>query len=295
MKLLVIGGSGLLGSKIMRAASRGFHTIGTYYSHPFEMKNCEIVRLDITNKDQTLELIKRLGPDCVILTSAQTNVDRCETHPEEAWRINVEGAKNVSEACKKDVKLIYVSTDYVFDGEKGFYTEEDVPNPISVYGKTKLAGEKTVQNICNDYAIARASVLYGWNTITSKLNFITWVLDKLKKGEEVGLFTDQYTSPTLADNAAQALLAILKKDKRGLYHTSGKDCISRFEIGKRIAKIFELNEELVKPITSDKIDLPAKRPLKCCLDVSKAEKELDIKLITVDEGLLEMEKTEPKN
>lgn len=289
MKLLIIGGSGLLGSKVMKAVSKRFHTIGTYSSHPFEMENCEIVQLDITNKDRTLKLIKEHNPDCVILTSALTNVDRCETHPKEAWRINVEGPKNVSEACKEnDVKLIYVSTDYVFDGEKRFYTEEDEPNPISVYGETKLAGEKAVQNTCDDYAIARVSVLYGWNTVTSKPNFVTWIIDKLKKGEEVKLFTDQYTSPTLADNAAQALLAIFKKDKKGLYHTSGKGCISRFKIGKKIAKIFELDENFIKPITSDKINLPAKRPPQSCLDVSKAEKELGIKLMTVDGGLSEM-------
>jgi len=291
MKVLVIGGSGLLGSKVIKTASKKFHTIGTYHTHPFKMGNCETLKLDIVNKEQTLELIHGKKPDCVILTAAQTNVDRCEIHPEEAWRIHVDGTKNVSEACKKSgAKLIYVSTDYVFDGKKGFYTEDDKTRPINVYGRTKLAGERAIQTICDDYAIARMSVLYGWNTITTKHNFVTWVLEKLKNTKEVKLLTDQYTSPTLADNAAEALLAILKKNKKGLYHTSGKDCISRFEFGKEIAKIFELNTGLIKPITLDKIDLPAKRPLKSCLDVSKAELELGVRLMNVNEGLSEMKK-----
>jgi len=290
---MVIGGSGLLGSKVLKESIMEFDAIGTYNSHPFSMKNVNVKQLDIRNEKEVEIFIRDRSPDCIVLTAALTNVDQCELNKKEAFEVNVKGPTNVAKAAEMvGAKLIYISTDYVFDGTKGLYSENDAPNPINYYGKTKLEGELGVRKNCKDYVICRLSSLYGWNTLTKKQNFATWVIEKLRNKEEVTLFTDQYTTPTFADNAARAILEICRAYKKGAYHLASPECINRFEFGKKLANIFKLDESLIKPITSENLNLPAKRPKRCCLDVSKAEKELKTKLLSVEEALREMKKQE---
>ena len=298
MKLLVIGGSGLLGFKVVEMAAREFETSATYNFRPIESEDCEFFRLDKCNRSDTLTLIKELKPDVVIDTAALHNVDYCETHQDEAWKVNVEGTKNIADACKAvGAKMIFVSTDYVFDGKKRFYTEEDPPNPLHYYAKTKLEGESVVRKAGIDYAIARPSVIYGWNpgelanlrsSSGKSMNFVIWTINKLKKGEEIKIVTDQYSSPTLADNLAEALLALSRSKRQGTYHTAGKTCTNRFEFAKKIAEVFELEADLIEPVTSNVFKQIAERPKMCCLDVSKAERELKVKFLTVEEGLTKM-------
>ncbi len=298
-KLLIIGGSGLLGFKCVEAA-KDFEVFATYNAREIESEHGEFYRLDKTNRDGVFSLMKKIKPDAVIDTAALHDVNYCETHRDEAHKVNVEGTRNVAEACRKiGAKMIFVSTDYVFDGKKGYYTEEDKPNPLSYYAVTKLEGERAVAAAGTDYAVARTSVIYGWNPGELKglksssgksVNFVIWALGKLQNGEEISIVTDQYSSPTLADNLAEALLALAKTDKTGIYHTAGKGCINRFDFTKKIAKIFELDERLIKPVTTDMFKQVAKRPMRCCLDVSKAERDLKIKFLTPEEGLKKMKK-----
>lgn len=298
MKLLVIGGSGLLGLKVVEIAVREFDTSATYNFRPIQFENCKFFRLDKCNRSDTLALIKKLKPDVVIDTAALHNVDYCETHHDEAWKVNVKGTKNVADACKLvGAKMIFVSTDYVFDGKKRFYSEEDPPNPLHYYAKTKLEAENVVQKAKINYAIARPSVIYGWNpselanlrsSSGKSMNFVIWTINKLRKEEEIKIVTDQYSSPTLADNLAEVLLTMSRSERQGTYHTAGKTCINRFEFAKKIAKIFELDTDLIEPVTSDIFKQIAERPKMCCLDVSKAERELKVKFLTVEEGLTKM-------
>jgi len=291
-KIMVIGGSGLLGSKVLKESIKEFDTIGTYNSHPFSMKDVDVKQLDIREYKEA-EIIMDQNPDCIVLTAALTNVDGCELNKKDAFELNVKAPSRIAKAAEKfRAKLIYISTDYVFDGTKGLYSENDKPNPINYYGKTKLEGELEVRNNCEDYVICRLSSLYGCNTLTKKQNFATWIIKKLRKGEEVTLFTDQYTTPTFADNTAKAIIEICRVGKRGMYHLASPDCISRFEFGKKLAKIFNLDESLIKPVTSENLNLPARRPRRCCLDVSKAKKELKTKLLSVEEALIEMKSQE---
>ncbi|MBU4501393.1 MAG: dTDP-4-dehydrorhamnose reductase [Nanoarchaeota archaeon] len=292
-KGIVIGGSGLLGSKILRESAKEFETIGTYASHFFKMDNVTVNQLDIRDEKAVKTFTQTQNPTYIILTAAMTNVDRCETAKEDALAINGKAPSRVAKCAERvGAKLIYISTDAVFDGRKGLYKEDDKPNPINYYGITKLIGEKEVKKNCKDWVICRISSLYGWNTITDKQNFATWIIEKLRKKEEIRLFTDQYTTPTFADNAAKAIIEICKTNKKGIYHLASPECMSRFEFGKKLAKIFKLNESLIKPIVSENLNLAAKRPKKCCLDVSKAKKELKTKLLSVEEALIEMKKQE---
>lgn len=295
----MIGGSGLLGFKVAElSVKKAFETYATYNLRPIELDGCNFVRLDKTVRDDTLDLVKRVKPDVVIDTAALHNVDYCETHHHEAWRVNVKGTRNVADACEEvGAKMIFISTDYVFDGKKNFYTEQDIPNPLHFYAKTKLEGENIVRKAGIDYAIARPSVIYGWNlgelaglqsSSGKSMNFVIWVINKLKRGEEISIVTDQYSSPTYADNLAEALLALSKSDKQGVYHTAGKTCTNRFNFAKKIAEVFELDGSLIKPVTSDVFKQVAERPKRCCLDVSRAERELEVTFLTVEEGLKKM-------
>jgi len=302
--LLVVGGSGLLGYKVAELALEEFETFATYNFRSVELRGCNFFKLNKCDRSATLAIVKKIKPDVVIDTAALHNVDYCETHPDEAWRVNVEGTRNVADACKETgAKMIFISTDYVFDGKKGFYNEKDAPNPLHYYAKTKLEGEKVVREAGIDYAIARPSVIYGWNSSEQaglrsssgkSINFVIWTINKLNGKEEIRIVTDQYSSPTLADDLAEALLALSRSKRQGIYHTAGKTCINRFDFAKKIAEIFELDESLIKPVTSDVFKQVAERPKRCCLDASKAERELKFKFLTVEEGLTKMKKQTEK-
>jgi len=280
------------------SVKEAFETYATYNLRAIKLDGCDLVRLDKTVRDDVLDLGRRLKPEVVIDTAALHNVDYCEAHRDEAWKVNVEGTRNVADACEEvDAKMIFISTDYVFDGTKTSYTEEDIPNPLNFYGKTKLEAENLVKEAGVEYAIARTSVIYGWNpgelaglqsSSGKSMNFVIWAINKLKKGEEISTVTDQYGSPTYADNLAEALLALSKSEREGVYHTAGKTCINRFDFAKRIAEVFELDGGLIKPVTSDAFKQVAERPKRCCLDVSKAERELRVRFLTVEEGLEKM-------
>ena len=283
-KLLIIG-TGLLGSRIVEMASEEFEIVNTYNKNPVDLQRTVSHQLDITNQKMTFGLIKEVNPDYIMHTAAHTGVDYCEIHRSEAYNVNVAGTRNIAKASGEiGAKLVYVSTDYVFDGAKGMYSEGDMTNPINHYGKTKLEGEHVVKTICEDWIIARTSVLYGWNP--AKPNFVTWALDELIAGNRIRIVNDQFNSPTLADNLADMLIELIKRDEHGVFHTSGGERISRYDFATKIAEIFDLNSGLIEPITSDQLNWTAKRPADSSLDVSKIS-NIE-KPLTIEESLEKM-------
>jgi len=283
--MLVTGASGLLGNKIVEHAKNDYKLVPIYKTTPLHSNS---LKLDITDAVEVSNLFSRFKPTVVIHTASETNVDKCETEKVHAWKVNVEGARNIADACQKvNAKLVAISTDYVFDGEKGLYTEEDTPNPINYYGVTKLEGEKQVINYCKNYAILRTSVLYGWHPW--KQNFATWVINKLRQQQEINIVEDHYNTPTLADNLAEMALEVAEKDLQGLYHASGNERISRYEFAKKIAETFGLNSDLIKPVkTSQMAAWTAKRPRDSSLDTGKIRKQLKTKPLNITEGLNKM-------
>jgi len=295
-KLLIVGASGLLGSKIFFQASSTYDVSGSYNPQVDGKSAWRLEPLDIGSKDEVEKLFEKVKPEVVILCAAMTNVDGCEKQPLMANRVNATGPELVARSCKKmNARLVHVSTDYVFDGAKmRKYTEDDMPRPISVYGSTKLAGEKTVLSTLPDAVVARPAVLYGWNPLEDKDNFVTWVIKKIRKGERATLFEDQWISPTFADDLARTLLELAGMNVKGVWHVSGPDCLDRPTCGRMIAKAFDLDETLVGPVLSSSVSLPAKRPKYSCLDVSKVEKLLRRKMMSFEEGLKTMRKQELK-
>jgi len=274
--MLVIGG-GLLGRAVAFASKNSYATALTYNSNPLKIDGCEIYHMDMT---RNIDLICSLKPEYIVMTAAMTNVDACEADRLGAWKANALGPKNVASAAK-DIgsKLIYISTDYVFDGERGMYREDDQTSPINYYGESKLAGERFVREICPDSVIARTSVLYGQNPV--RQNFVTWAVDEMKKGNRINIVNDQYTSPTLSSNLADMILSI--RDQTGVFHTCGSERINRYDFSIKIARAFRLDESLVNPITSNQLSWKARRPKDSSLDTSKISRFT--KPLNVEEGL----------
>jgi len=288
-RIAITGSSGLLGNEVAKLAKRDYEVISL---HNTKTIYSDSVQLDITGTQRVLEFFSGLKPDVVIHTASQTNVDRCETEKENAWNINVVGTRNIAKACKRTrAKLIYISTDYVFDGEKGNYREQDTPNPINYYGTTKLEGEKQVAQYCQNYAILRTSVLYGWHPW--KQNFATWTISQLRQNKQIAVVEDHYNTPTLASNLAEMAMEFIEKDLQGLYHSSGSERISRFAFAQQIAKTFELNPQLIKPIKMSQLTAwIAKRPRDSSLNTEKIEKQLRTKPLNVTSGVAMMKKEE---
>jgi dTDP-4-dehydrorhamnose reductase len=279
VELLVIGG-GLLGREVALASRDRFETALTYNAHPLVIEGCKTYQMDITGN---LDLIQSLRPDYIVLTSAMTNVDRCESDREGAWEVNALGPKKVAlAAVEAGSRLIHVSTDYVFDGEMGMYREDDSTSPINHYGKSKLAGEQFVQEICPKSVIARTSVIHGWNS--ARPNFATWAMVEMGKGSRINIVTDQYNSPTLASSLAEMLLGI--RDESGIFHACGRERISRYDFTVKVARTFGLDESLINPISSRQLSWKAKRPMDSSLDISKISRF--VKPLSVEDGLRAM-------
>lgn len=293
MRILVIGGGGQLATKILEQAKGRFEVYATYLTRKPFINDSRVFQIDKTNRESTMALFRRLKPGAAIDTAALHNVDYCETHRDEAWSVNVEGTRNVAEACKNhDAKMIFISSDYVFDGAKGNYMEDDDANPVNYYGLTKLEAEKAVATTCSNYVIARPSVIYSYVPSThdrsssgKPLNFAMWLAQRLRNSEPVKIVKDQYGSPTLADSLAEFLLRLVDSQKVGTYHVAGGTRLSRYEFAVRIARKLNFDERLIAPATTDQLKQIARRPMDSSLSVEKIEKDLAQKTPTIDKAL----------
>ena len=285
LSLLVTGASGLLGSKIVEiAVARGCEVYSAYNEHHPSLG--KPVKLDVTDQVNVRRVISELKPEVIIHAAAMTNVDKCELDKDLALKINYEGTANVADAAKSvGAFLIYISTDYVFKGDKGLYKEDDETDPVNFYGYSKLKGEEIVKEIVDKYCIARTSVLYGSKPARGKVNFVLWLIDKLRKGEFVRVVSDQFISPTLNTNLAEMLLEVADKELTGVYHLAGASRVSRLDLAFELAEVFNLDRSLIRSAKMDDMNWVAKRPRDSSLDVSKAARTLRNKPLTLREAL----------
>jgi dTDP-4-dehydrorhamnose reductase len=287
LKLLITGASGLYGSKLAQLAlDRNIEV----YSSDIQSLTVygNFVKLDISGKEQVAEAFKTIKPDVVVHAATLTDVDKCETNKELAWKVNVEGTKNIADAARSTGSfLIYISTDYVFNGEKGRYKETDNPDPINYYGLTKLKAEEIVQTR-PEYFIARPSVIYGSTPAAGKVNFALWLIETLRKGARVKIVTDQWNTPTLNTSLAEMTLEVIERRLTGIYHLCGATRVSRLEFAEQIAETFELNKGLIDSVLSSQFTWPAKRPMDSSLDTSKAQETLQNKPLKMDDALKQL-------
>ena len=286
----VTGGNGLLGTKILHTAEGKYQTVSIdLQEEPFWLpKKGRYVTADISNQQIFFEKLSPIPLEGIINTAAFTNVDGCETQKERAYAVNAKGVESVARFCaEKKIRLIHVSTDYVFDGKNGPYDEEAKPHPVSFYGKTKLDGEVAVQKLLDNFVIARTTVLYGYMP-NARLNFVTWLIAKLSKGESVQIVNSQWGNPTLADDLASALFVLFESGLKGIYNTVGRDWLNRFEFAKKIVEIFELDDRLIQPIPERSLKQPAARPAKGGLTLDKIQSDTDYQFLSVKESLEKM-------
>jgi dTDP-4-dehydrorhamnose reductase len=241
------------------------------------------IKVDIRKPKQVAEAFAIAQPDVVVHASALTHVDTCEVDKPLAWMINVEGTRNVAlQAHKYQAFLIFISTDYVFSGTKGEYSETDNPAPVNYYGLTKLEGESIVQHVMEDWCIARPSVIYGARPAAGKINFVLWVIEKLRNTESINIVTDQIISPTYNVNLSDMIVEIAEKRLSGIYHLAGATTVNRYELAIRVANQFDLNAALINPVSSKEMRWTAQRPADSSLNVEKANRLLNNKPMSLD-------------
>jgi len=286
VRVAVTGANGLLGGEaVLQLAGR--HEVLALGRGPCRLPPGAFTWAEVDLGDgRSVEAALRVfGAQAVLHAGAATDVDACEREPELAWRVNVGGTEQVARACRAlGARLVAVSTDYVFDGERGPYSEDDVPNPRGAYARTKRCGEEAALLLAPDCAVARVAVVYSGRP-GAKNTFATQVVEKLSRGEPVKAFSDQYVSTTLAaSGAAMCLEVLLETDYRGVVHTSDATVLDRVEFARRIARRFGLEGEIVPVRTAD-VKLLAPRPLRGGLRVERAAGLLRNKPLSIDEAL----------
>ena len=280
MKILITGGSGLLGSKVAEIALARGDEVFSGYAHNLP-EHGKAVKFDLLDEKSISELVRKVGPEVIIHSAALTDVDRCERVPELAHKMNVEGTRAIAMAAEEAGSfLAYISTDYVFDGLRGMYREDDRPNPVSYYGQSKLLGEQFCRG-----CIARTCVIYGSRPASGKVNFALWLINNLKSGKEVRVVTDQFITPTLNTNLAGMVLETADRRLCGVYNLAGATRISRYGYALRLAREFDLDASLVLPSRMEDLSWVAKRPIDSSLDTSKARAELMEKPLPLNEAL----------
>ncbi len=295
-KLVITGVNGLLGQKLLERSFQNYEVMGIdVHEAPFQTKlKFHYRQLDLTRRRLVKQALAEFQPQYLINTAAMTDVDGCEAQKEQCWKINVEAVDHIIQAVRRfGTKIVHLSTDYVFDGKSGPYVETDTPEPLGYYGKSKLASENLLVASGLDHAIVRTMVLYG-QAIQTRPNFVTWLIEKLNSGQTVQVVTDQISNPTLADDLADAILRIIERRKWDLFHISGSELIDRYHFALKIAEVFNLNQELIQPITTAELKQAANRPLKSGFIITKAETELDIQMSDVTTGLRKLKKQSKK-
>jgi len=282
LKVLVTGSAGLVGQQVVKDLSNTHQVFSCYneskpeygYSVKMDLKNHEMISSTLTEKN----------PDIVIHLGAMTGVDLCEKEKTSASEINTKATEIIAKECSKlNSFLVYVSTDYVFDGNLGMYKEDDITNPLGFYGESKLEGEKVVQNFSTNWCIARTSTPFGLHP--TKKSFPMWVIENLQKQKQIDILIDQFTSPTYIPNLSRMLIEISERRITGIIHAAGASKISRYQMASMISDKLNLDGTLLKQISINKMKWVARRPKDSSLDVSRASSILNEKPQKIDQSL----------
>ena len=290
MKILVTGCNGLLGQKLVKLLlEKGEQVIASSHSEnriDYLENHFEFVHMDIRDEINVNDVITRLKPDVVVNTAAMTNVDQCETDRDECIKLNVDAVRYLSVACaKNDCFLVHLSTDFIFDGENGPYKEDDVPNPISFYGQSKLDAEQVIQESECRWAMLRTVLVYGITPGMSRSNIILWVKNSLEAGKELKIVDDQWRTPTLAEDLAMGCYLAAVKEAEGIFNISGKDMLTPYDMAMKTCDYFDLDKSLITKVDGSIFSQPAKRPPKTGFVLDKARKVLGYDPVSFDEGI----------
>ena len=279
MKVLITGSNGLLGQKLLHKLRKdtSVELVATSIgdNRVSEKDGYKYLSLDITKKSEVENIIFFEKPDVIINTAAMTNVDDCEDNKQECDALNVDAVKYLSDcAIETNTHLVHISTDFIFDGENGPYSEDDIPNPLSYYGLSKLKSETLLLESSCKWTVLRTIIVFGVAEKLSKGNLVLWAKGALEKGGPLNIVDDQFRAPTIAEDLADACILSFQKRKYGIYNTSGKDIMSIYEIVERIARHYNYSTENLKRISTSKLNQLATRPPKTGFILEKSIKEL---------------------
>lgn len=281
-KTVITGSNGLLGQKLVKLFLKkpGYevHALSRGPNRLDNQKGYFYYDVDLLDKDVLLDTLSQIVPDVIVHTAAMTNVDACELHQEECDRMNIEVVANILEYCdKKDVYLVHLSTDFIFDGEKGtIYKEEDEAHPVNHYGSSKWKSELKIRESNVTHAILRTILVYGLVDGNDRSNIVLWVKNSLENKKEIHVVTDQLRMPTYAEDLAEACWLAVEKRAKGVFNVSSNQLMSIYEIALAVADAFGLDKKLINPVRTNALSLPANRPLSTGFDLNKSITEINL-------------------
>lgn len=290
-RLLLTGASGFLGGHIADQARNRYEVAACYCTAPFAMDGVRVHSVDLTKRAPVQKLLERVRPHIVLHCAAQSNLDRCQIHQEDAAAVNIDATSYLARWCgRNEVRFIYISSDMVFDGYQGSYKETHVMRPLNFYGWTKAEAEREVASHCKNYVIARSALLYG-RPVTGGTSFSSWIEQRLREKQIVPLYNDQYRSPLLAANGAEALLELAGNEFTGILHLGGCERIDRYSFGLKLAQILGYDSTLLRECSMKDSHSAAPRPRDVSFCIDKAKKFLRTKLLSVEEGMRMMRRS----
>lgn len=251
-----------------------------------DRKNVKYLKLDILDFEGHSRIFKDFKPEVVIHTASVGSPDYAQKHKDITWSVNVDGTDNIAGLCSRfGAKLIYISSNGIYDGGNAPYGEDDIADPINYYGQTKLEGEDRAKKAKNGYAIVRPILMYGWNTVSERANIISMSLAKLKNGGKVYVYEDVFCNPLLSTECARAIYGIIEKKMTGVFNIAGADRVSIFDLVKAAARVFGYDEKLIVPVKQGYFKELVKRPIDTSYSTVKMETVLKIRPLSLDEGL----------
>lgn len=283
MKILIIGAAGLLGKELARDFSEENEVLGADTNTAVK----GVVHLDLLQKEELKDAFLRFKPGIVLLPAAVNAVDAIEKDRDLAWRVNVEGTKEVAVLARKAGAFMTIySTDYIFDGKDGPYPEEFTPNPLNFYGKTKLEGERIITKELKRFLIIRTCSIYGYEK--DGKNYAMQVLNSLSAKKAFRAVNDQFGTPTYAADLSRVTLELIRSKKEGVFNVVGPDYVNRVQFASAVAEVFGLDKGLIIPVATRELNQPAQRPAKGGLKIEKLAAELGIKTMSLKDGLIAM-------
>jgi dTDP-4-dehydrorhamnose reductase len=292
--MLIIGGSGLVGSNLARAARETYEVFATFNAHRMDQASVEELHVDVRDYQQVSSVVKAVSPEVVVHTAALMDVDLCQKDAALAREVNTMGSRHVARAVGSRALLVYISTDYVFDGKtRTPYVESDPTGPVNVYGETKLGGEEEVRANAQEFLIVRPAQIWGENFVTRKPTLVQKILASAKSGEVIELLSDQKQSPTYAAQLAHDVLDLVKAGERGVFHAAGASALSRFEVGVKVAEAYDLDASSLRPVKLAAAGLAAPRPANVALSSGKLAGVLGRQAPSFDASLKQFRATVP--
>ncbi len=290
--VLITGSNGLLGQTLVNKLLKSKYNIVALsrgLNRNINSSNYTYYNIDLRDAKKLHYIIEKEKPHYIINTAAITNVDYCESHRQECDEVNVDLVETLIKASEKiKAHLIHISTDFVFDGTKGYYKEEDATNPLNYYGLSKLKSEQLFKEATIPYTILRTILVFGVLPNLNQANILLWLLDKMKNKVPLTMVDDQLRMPTYVEDLASACLSSMELKKQGLYHISSNEMMNMYELAIKVATIFGFNTDLITAIPTTKLHQPAKRPLVTGFDIQKAQKELSFNPKKMDLALIEL-------